>query len=101
MAALAVGWRISSNVTPICKLRVPLSFFFVAFFFILEMAMCREAVRSGKSDAESFLSERQRKAIGNLGGQSTSNNVSVSPNNNLSVRVYLMRTRYTAVQHQA
>lgn len=36
----------------------------------------REAVRSGESDAESLLSEPQRKAIGNLGGQSTSNNVS-------------------------
>ncbi|CAM9714409.1 unnamed protein product [Scytosiphon promiscuus] len=38
----------------------------------------REAVRSGRRDAESLLSEPQRKSIGNLGGQSTSNNVSVT-----------------------
>lgn len=37
----------------------------------------RAAVKSGRASAESLLSDPQRKAIGNLGGQSTSNNVSV------------------------
>lgn len=38
----------------------------------------RQDVRSGKCDVESLLSETQRKAIGNMGGQSTNNNVYVS-----------------------
>lgn len=46
-------------------------------------------MRSGRRDAESLLSEPQRKAIGNLGGQSTSNNVSVSAARETSVETYL------------
>ena len=45
---------------------------------VLTVGVFREAVKNGRADAESLLSEPQRKAIGNLGGQSTNNNVSVS-----------------------
>lgn len=49
-----------------------------SWFLTDDPGLDRQDVRSGKCDVESLLSETQRKAIGNMAGQSTNNNVSVS-----------------------